>query len=242
MKIVNVIAMAGSGQRFIDNNFKVPKPLIFIKGKPMFYYSVKSLPKSQKNIFICKKKIFSNQIFKQYVKKFFKKNIIIKIKKKTNGQATTCKKASKYLNDNKIITYGSCDYSYEFDTKKFNQLISFNDLVVFVHKPKIENIVNFEQYGWIKKTKNNSVQKIKCKNKVSNDPKNDYVIAGSFSFKNKKIFHKCYKEMVKNKDKINNEYYMDTVAKYALKLKYKTKYILVKNFKSFGTPRQLKQK
>ena len=45
-----------------------------------------------------------------------------------------------------------------------------------------------------------------------------------------------------NKDKINNEYYMDTVAKYALKLKYKTKYILVKNFKSFGTPRQLKQK
>ena len=48
--------------------------------------------------------------------------------------------------------------------------------------------------------------------------------------------------MVKNKDKTNNEYYMDTVAKYALKLKYKTKYILVKNFKSFGTPRQLKQK
>ena len=35
--------------------------------------------------------------------------------------------------------------------------------------------------------------------------------------------------MVKKKDKINNEFYMDTVVKYALNLKYKVKYILVKN-------------
>ena len=47
--------------------------------------------------------------------------------------------------------------------------------------------------------------------------------------------------MVKKKDKINNEYYMDIVAKYALKLKYNVKYILVKNFKSYGAPRELTQ-
>ena len=114
-------------------------------------------------------------------------------------------------------------------------------MIVFVNKPKIENIINFKEYGWVKKERNNFIQKIKCKNKVSNKPQNDYVITGCFTFKNKKIFHHCYNEMVKKKDKINNEYYMDTVSKYALKLKYNVKYILVKNFKSYGTPRELTQ-
>ena len=45
--------------------------------------------------------------------------------------------------------------------------------------------------------------------------------------------------MVNKIDKINNEFYMDTVAKHALLLKYKLKYILVKNFKSYGTPQEL---
>jgi len=241
MKKVNIIAMAGSGQRFIDKNFKTPKPLIIINNKPMFYYASKSLPPSNKNIFICKKKITFNSKFKYYLSKFFAKNKVIDIKKKTNGQATTCKKASKYLKDDDIITYGSCDYSFNFNIKKFNQLIKFNDLIVFVNKPKIENIINFKEYGWVKKERNNFIQRIKCKNKISNKPQNDYVIIGCFTFKNKKIFHHCYNEMVKKKDKINNEYYMDIVAKYALKLKYNVKYILVKNFKSYGNPRELTQ-
>ena len=40
--------------------------------------------------------------------------------------------------------------------------------------------------------------------------------------------------MIKEKDKVNNEYYMDIVAKYAQKLGYKVNYCLVNNFKSFG--------
>ena len=239
MRRINVIAMAGSGQRFVNQSFKTPKPLIIIGNKPMFYYAAKSLPRSKKNIFICNKKIANNNKFKQYLKKFFKKSKVIETKKKTNGQATTCKLASKHLKDDDIITYGSCDFSFNFNTKKFNQLIKLNDLIVFVHKSKIENIENFKEYGWVKKEKNNSIKKINCKNKVSNNPKNDYIITGNFTFKNKKVFHHCYKVMVNKKKKINNEYYMDIVAKCALNLNYKVKYLLVKNHKNYGTPREL---
>ena len=151
MRRINVIAMAGSGQRFINQSFKTPKPLIIIGNKPMFYYATKSLPKSKKNIFICNKKIANNNKFKHYLKKFFNKSKVIKIKKKTNGQATTCKIASELLKDDDIVTYGSCDFSFNFDTKKFNQLIKLNALIVFVHKSKIENTDNFKEYGQVKK-------------------------------------------------------------------------------------------
>ena len=46
--------------------------------------------------------------------------------------------------------------------------------------------------------------------------------------------------MVQQKHKVNNEYYMDILVKYSKKLNYKVKYQLVKNFKSYGTPDQLK--
>jgi NDP-sugar pyrophosphorylase family protein len=241
MRKINVITMAGSGQRFLDQKYLTPKPLIIIKKKPMFYYAAKSLPLSQNFIFICQKKLNLIYKFKLFVKKFFNNSKIIEIPKKTNGQATTCKLASKYLRNDDIVTYGSCDYFYSFNRKQFDQLINSNDLVLFVHKPQKINIVNFKEYGWVKKGKENTIQKIKCKNKVSQNPKNDFVIAGTFTFKNKKIFHHSYREMINKIDKINNEFYMDTVAKHAVLLKYKVKYIMVKNFKSYGTPGELKK-
>jgi len=241
MKKINIVAMAGLGKRFLKKNYTIPKPLILIKNKPMFYYAAKSLPKSDINYFICNKKLLLEFKLKPFINKNFGENKIITIKRKTKGQAFTCNLASKFINEDDIITYGACDYSYKFDYKKFDTLLNKNDLVVFVHKPNKDNIINYKEYGWIKKSKNNSIQKIKCKNKVSNNPKNDLVIIGSFTFKNKKIFINSLKAMVNRKDKINNEYYMDTIIKYAKKLNYKVKYITVNNFKSFGTPGDLRK-
>ena len=41
MKNINVIAMAGIGARFLKKNYIIPKPLISINNKPMFYYATK---------------------------------------------------------------------------------------------------------------------------------------------------------------------------------------------------------
>ena len=239
MKRINIIAMAGLGSRFLKQDYTIPKPLILIKNKPMFYYAAKSLPKSDKNYFICNEKLLSKTKFKYFVNKNFAHSKIITVKKKTKGQAYTCNLASKFICKNDVITYGACDYFYKFNIKKYDKMINESDLIVFVHKPNKKNITNFKEYGWIKKGNNNSIQNIKCKNKVSNNPKKDFVIIGSFTFKNKEIFTNSFKEMVKKKDKINSEYYMDIMIMHAKKLKYKVKYINVNNFKSFGTPRDL---
>ena len=241
MNKINVIAMAGLGKRFLKHNYSTPKPLISINRKPMFFYAAKSLPKSKKTFFICNKNLVKNSKFNFYAKKYFKNNKIISLNKKTNGQASTCNIVTKFLKKENIITFGSCDYFFKYNKYKYNKLINESDLVVFVHKPNRNNILNFKEYGWVKKDKKNLIKKIRCKNKVSDNPKKDFVIVGTFTFKNKKIFIRSFKEMVKNQDKINNEYYMDVVAKHAKKLDYKVKYILVNNFKSFGTPRDLRK-
>lgn len=239
MKSINIIAMAGIGKRFKEKNFLQPKPLIEIKKKPMFYYAAKSLPKSNQYIFISNIKLKNYLSFKHIIKKHFKNNKIIYVKKKTSGQACTCNLATNYLKNDTNVVYSSCDYEYKFNKKKYYELINNCDVVVFAHKPNKKNIINYKSYGWIKKGKKNFITKIECKNKVSNKLNNDLVIVGSFAFKNKKIFINSYKQMITQKHKVNNEYYMDTLIKYSIKLNYKIKYQLVKNFNSFGTPEEI---
>ena len=62
-----IIPMAGYGSRFSKASYKVPKPFIEISGLPMFLQSTRSLPKSEKYVFICiekfVKEIKSNNFF-----------------------------------------------------------------------------------------------------------------------------------------------------------------------------------
>lgn len=50
-----VIPMAGRGQRFVDAGYRVPKPLIDVRGKPMYAWAVDGLPleRARRLIFIC---------------------------------------------------------------------------------------------------------------------------------------------------------------------------------------------
>ena len=48
----NVVLMAGKGQRFLDADFVVPKPLLPIKGNMMFERSIENFPACDEWIFV----------------------------------------------------------------------------------------------------------------------------------------------------------------------------------------------
>ena len=54
MTNVNVMPMAGKGERFKKSNYKTHKPLIKINNSPMFVEASKCMPYSKKNIYIYK--------------------------------------------------------------------------------------------------------------------------------------------------------------------------------------------
>ena len=74
-RIVNIMPMAGLGERFLDSKFNLPKPLIKILKKPMFIQASKSLPKSDLNIFICNKKLLEKFNIKKIIANEYKKNL-----------------------------------------------------------------------------------------------------------------------------------------------------------------------
>ena len=238
-RVVNIMPMAGLGKRFTNSKFKLPKPLIIIKNKPMFIQAAKSMPNSNLNIFICNQKLVEKYLIKKFLTKLFKnKYKLITVKKTTKGQANTCLLAKKYLRDNDKIFIHSCDSLIKFNRIHLNKDLSEYDGIVYTTKPNSTHIKNIKSYGWIN-IKKNKINKITCKKKASLFPKKDFVIIGTFAFKNKKIFLKLMKNLFASKETINNEYYLDMVFKLAVENNHKIKNINVKKYFSWGTPSEL---
>ena len=238
-RIVNIMPMAGLGKRFLDSEYKLPKPLIQIFKKPMFIQASKSMPKSTLNIFICNKSLLKKYKIKKFITNEYKKNFkIITVKRTTKGQANTCLLAEKLIKKNDRIFIHSCDSLIKYKVTDLNKKIKDSDAVVLTTKPNKIHLKNIKSYGWVK-TIDNNIKKITCKKKASLKPNKDYVIIGSFAFKNKKIFSKSIRGLFKSKKKINNEYYMDMVFSHALNNNYKISNFIVKSYISWGTPKEL---
>lgn len=240
-RVINIMPMAGLGKRFIDSKYNLPKPLISVKNKPMFIQAAKSMPKSDLNIFICNKKLVDNYKVKKILEKEFKNKFkLVTIKKTTTGQASTCLLAKKYLKKNDKIFVHSCDNLIKFNTNFIIKDLKKFDGIIYTAKPNKTHLQNINSFGWVN-LKKNKIHNISCKSKASPFPKKDFVIVGTFAFKDKAIFSKLIKQLIKSKLKINNEYYLDMVFKLAVNKKYKIKNFKVKTYRSWGTPEELEK-
>ena len=238
-RIVNIMPMAGLGKRFLNSDYKLPKPLIKIIKKPMFIQAAKSMPKSTLNIFICNKNLLNKFQIKNVITKEYKKNFkIITVKRTTKGQANTCLLAEKFIKKNDKIFIHSCDSLIKYNTVDLNKKITNSDAVILTTKPNKAHLKSVNSYGWVK-FNNNEIKKITCKKKASLNPNKDYVIIGSFAFRNKKIFTNTIKSLFRSKKTVNNEYYIDMVFSHALENNYKISNLIVKSYISWGTPREL---
>lgn len=232
--MINIILAAGDGKRF--KNYKLPKLLLKVKNKPLFERAANSLPKKNDFIFILKKKYYKkHKELKNIInKKFFNSKIFL-INKTTKGQASTLYKIRNIINQNNPILVTSTDLCFSYNKSILKKYLINEKNIIFVGNPSKEMKRNPNQFGWVRSDKKNNILKISCKKKIKGNSKNDKVILGAFAFASFKIFLEGYKNMIKKKIKVNNEYYLDLLMNES-KLKKKTKIIKVKKFINWGTP------
>lgn len=238
VKKIFIMPAAGEGIRFKNQGFSIPKPLIKVNKSVMFLEAAKTFGFKKEWIFILRLNKYKEK-FRYNIKKKIKNYKIFYLKKKTRGQADTIFKINDFIKSNLVnIFIISCDLFFKFNKDELRLKIKNFDLIVFVAKPTKINLKNINNYGWVK-ISNSRIVKSACKTKASNNPKNDWVIIGSFIFKNKIVFNLILKKLFSDKLKIHNEYYLDSAIQIALSLGLKVSYIKVTDYKSWGTPNEL---
>jgi dTDP-glucose pyrophosphorylase len=230
--------MAGEGKRFKNEGYELPKPLIEVNKVPMVIKALNSLPKADKNLFIIRKDQIDYNNFKKTVSRFCSNFELILLDKLSEGQASTCLFAENYVKSSSIINIGSCDVGYSYNYKEFNKALSINDCLIWAYKNKNHVLKKPNMYGWVKTLNNTKkVDFVSCKKTISNNPLNDYVVSGTFTFKDSNLFFSSIKKMMELDDRINNEFYIDNIFNH---IELKKSVFEVDEIYSWGTPHELK--
>jgi len=226
-----IIPIGGVGQRFKDEGYLVPKPLINVLGKPMIYRVIDNLNLSEDdNVYI----IYNNQLkeynFEDLIKFYFpKKNIyFISLDFLTKGAAETVLTGLNELpvkELNKEFLIMDCDTFYNEDIIRLYKQSS-NKNLIYYFKDENPNPI----FSYIKVDNNGQVIDIKEKEKISHNAN-----TGAYGFESGHLL-KQYCERILN---LKSELYTSYVYKEMLNDKVKIYGQLLSSFNCVGTPLQL---
>lgn len=240
--ITNLIPAAGLGKRFSDAGYKLPKPLIKVKGQPMLLSAAASLPEADRWIFLCRQEHIKSHQIDQLLKKNFSQTKVISVPNLTEGQACTCLLGEKFVDRESVLNIGACDNGMVWSKEKFAAVMADPkvDAVAwtFRHNPNVT--VNPKAWGWVVVDKNNFLKKVSVKVPISEDLMNDHAIIGSFTFKKAKYFFDNAKLMIKQNRRINNEFYVDELMNVLVEQGLRVKVFEVDKYIGWGTPNDLK--
>ena len=240
-----IMPLAGLGQRFYEEGYHRPKPLIKAKGKPMFQVAIDDLPDASIYVFVLRKNMKNIDDLVKAIRSSYPNSIIKLLPRETNGQAISCLEGvksleKKYPNFNGPITFASCDTGFVYKNFKFNKwlLEKKTDILVWGAKSHPTAILFPNMFGWINSL-NKNIKSVHVKTPYKN-PKKDPVITGTFTYKNKDIFKNSVQSLIERNEKTNGEFYLDSAINDAINLGYKCELFLVEKHISWGTPNDLK--
>ena len=231
-KINIIIPMAGAGRRFTEAGYTLPKPLIPLRGEPMYRHSTRCLPihLSECLIFLIpsdKQEILRNDIEENFGS--FKPTVIV-VDRVTGGQAETVLLSSGSIHCNRPTLIHNCDSSISVDFEVLEKKMIESDglLVTFTS--------NEPKYSFIKADNEGNVLEVREKKVISN-----HASTGTYYFKSTVQMLTLIEEAIKNNETNSGEFYIAPLYNKMINAGQKISYLDCEHFDCYGTPQQLQE-
>ncbi|MDB5775645.1 MAG: hypothetical protein JWP38_1778 [Herbaspirillum sp.] len=240
-----VLPMAGLGQRFAREGYKLTKPLIPVSGRPMVLQATDDLPGADHYAFVVRSDMPGFEDVVKALRSRYPNPSIRMVSEVTEGQACTALLGLDAISNDPVrdvegpITFGACDYGALYDVSKLNFLLNDDaDVIVWAMRGHANAVRHPQMYGWID-TDGKDIFRISVKTPLAS-PATDPVVLGTFTFKRSSDFRRCVAHMIERGGRINGEFYLDTCINDALELGLRCKIFEVDSFMSWGTPNDLR--
>ena len=230
--MIIIIPLGGSGSRFKNFNYRLPKPLIRVLGEPIIFWLLDNLVFTSKITFVIIP--YNNELSKYNFESLIQNRypvlnfIFIKLENETRGASDTILYGLEYLEKNNITDQPII--SLDGDNFYLTDILSLWDGTdtVFSFIDNSDSAI----YSYLE-LKDNNIINIAEKNKISN-----IANTGAYAFESWKIL-KTYIHRVIDKHLMqNNEFYLSGVILYMIQNNYKFKCQIIdlKSYISLGTP------
>lgn len=239
---INLIPLAGRGQRFVDASYQIPKPLIDVNGTPMIIQASQCLPDAQERIFVCLKDHLEQYPLKATLINQYPQAQIKTLNGVTEGQACSCKEGLDSIDTEAPLLIAASDNSMIYDQEHYQDLLKDPDIdcIVWSFRHHPTSAANPQMYGWIEVNQDNNIINVSVKKAISDKPFEDHAIVGTFYFRKARFFLEALASLQKKNSRVNNEFYVDSCINECLALGLKAKVFEIDHYICWGTPNDLK--
>ncbi len=205
-----VLPMAGIGSRFRQSGYKVTKQLLPIHGIPMFKVVLGNLitAKVKKVVIVTQAELNLRPEIDALRKICDIEFNVVEIDYITEGPASSVKLAEPLIElDQPVVVANSDQYLNVKMIDFYNALINYNSSGIIITMQDSD-----PKWSFVLLDKNGYVSEVREKEVIS-----DLATVGIYGFKNGSLLFKNIDKMIKDKNKVNNEYYVAPVFNYLVK-------------------------
>lgn len=240
-----LIPMAGAGSRFQEAGYKVSKPAIPTYDKrtgkklPMVVCATLDLPgvkKDGSNVIYVDRDFHKLNGTENAILECLPKAKFITTDYLTEGQACTCMLAEILIDNDEELLIAGCDNGMEIDLQRYKRCCKEADVLVFTYRHNEAVMQNPDAYGWMIVDDKDNIIGTSIKKAISNTPMEDHAVVATFWFRRGAIFTQAARKMIRENDRIKNEFYVDQVIKHVLDLGYKAKVFEIDRYIGWGIP------
>lgn len=231
MKIL--IPLAGNGQRFKDDGYRLPKPLVKVLGVPLCFPAIGCLKeKAGDEVWVAYREELDEYDFRGIVTREFPHVKFVTLKYPTRGPVETVLCALREMGDlSEPVLVMDGDTFYENRSVVYWAKNSSHSNAVFYFETKDEQPI----FSYIKLDDNFNVVDIKEKDKISN-----YACSGAYLFESGEFLLRACEILLSIKKDDNTEYYISDLYKLILNEGGRVGAIDARSPSFVGTPIQLK--
>jgi dTDP-glucose pyrophosphorylase len=237
-----IIPMSGEGTRFINQGYKVPKPMIKISGFPMIKHAVDMFPGIDEVLFIVNQEHFENKALniEQELSLISPNSKIAVIEKHKFGPAWAISKAHSYVNVKVPVVVNYCDFTcvWNFDLFK-NQLESGLDGLIATYSGFHPHMLRSNKFAYVKLNEQGNLVDIQEKLSYTNNPMSEEASSGTYGFGTGQLLVDAVNQQILNNDSYNGEFYSSLTYKSMIRNGNKVKTFKIDKFVQWGTPEDL---
>ncbi|MBI5883929.1 MAG: NTP transferase domain-containing protein [Elusimicrobia bacterium] len=230
-----LMTMAGQGSRF--EGAGTPKPLIPIKGKPMFLAAAGLLPSGGAPPLLALRRPIEPA-----VRQAAPDAELFVLDEQTSGQAETAAKAASRLDPDEPVLVSSCDHGLLWDEAAWQKLLAEGpDLVVVGVRGYPDVRRSPESYSYIDAGSGGRIRRVSVKKALGPSPREDLLLVGTFYFRTSRLLSELAGELLSRGVKVGGEVYLDSVGDLAVERGLDVRAFEAWSYLNWGSPDALDQ-
>lgn len=233
-----IMPMAGEGTRFSKAGWTTPKPLIELRGVPLFRRAIDSVAiegVEMKYSFIVRQEHIDKQHIDKLIKEIQPDANVFSVLKTTRGAVETCLVAESAIDDEDAVVVMDCDL--EFRSEGYNELVA-NALSVSADEADGGALVSFEsdnpRYSYALVDDEDRVLRT-----AEKDPISTHALCGAYFFGSGKDFKRIAHQLLEDGTHGKAEFYVSLLYNYLLDEGKVIRLATMEEYYSYGTPEEL---